>query len=130
MTTRSANPSVELEDSKWGYSDGFKVLNGWKFQDLREPDKSSEPVMAETAQYSWVNKLVSNYNAQRTGNLFPAPGPYVMQKGDVPRGAGLSVNVIDHVELDYKVPPGYSQNPKSGFGRLNYEPKDKMGYRI
>ena len=61
--------------------------------------------MAETAQYSWVNKLVSNYNAQRTGNLFPAPGPYVMQKGDVPRGAGLSVQVMDHVEMEQKTPP-------------------------
>lgn len=105
-------------------------MNGWKFQDLREPDKASEPVMAETAQYSWVNKLVSNYNAQRTGNLFPAPGPYVMQKGDVPRGAGLSVNVIDHVELDYKVPPGYAQNPRHGFGRLNHGVKDKLGFNI
>jgi hypothetical protein len=79
-------------------------LNGWKFQDLREPDKASEPIMAETAQYSWVNKLVSNYNAQRTGNLFPAPGPYVLQKGDVPRGPGLNVNVLEHVELEQKTP--------------------------
>ena len=63
--------NAKLEDSKWGYSDGFKIQNGWKFQDLREPDKSSEPIMAETAQYSWVNKLVNNYNSQRTGNLFP-----------------------------------------------------------
>jgi len=34
-----------------------------------------------------------------------APGPYVMQKGDVPRGAGLSVKVMDHVELEQKTPP-------------------------
>jgi len=109
----SRGRNAKLEDSRWGYSDGFKILNGWKFQDLREPDKASEPIMAETAQYSWVNKLVSNYNAQRTGNefpnklgnMFPAPGPYVMQKGDVPRGAGLSVQVMDHVEMEQKTPP-------------------------
>lgn len=63
--------------------------------------------MAETAQYSWVNQLVNNYNSQRTGNLFPAPGPYVLKKGDVPRGAGLSVKTMEHVEMDYAAPSGY-----------------------
>ena len=48
----------------------------------------------------------------------------------MPRGAGLSVNVIDHVELDYKVPPGYSQNPRAGFGKLNHGVKDKLGYNL
>jgi hypothetical protein len=105
----SRGRNAKLEDSKWGYSDGFKIQNGWKFQDLREPDKASEPIMAETAQYSWVNQLVSNYNAQRTGNLFPAPGPYVTQKGDVPRDAGLGVLAMDAVELQASVPSaGYA----------------------
>lgn len=133
----SRGRNAKLEDSRWGYSDGFKILNGWKFQDLREPDKASEPIMAETAQYSWVNKLVSNYNAQRTGNLFPAPGPYVMQKGDVPRGAGLSVQVMDHVEMEQKVPLGYESSDKgmkthNVLGRIAPVAvlRDKMGYRL
>ena len=92
--------------------------------------------MAETAQYSWVNKLVSNYNARRTGNMFPAPGPYVMQKGDVPRGAGLSVQVLDHVELELKVPEGYESSDKgmkthNVLGRdTTPVTRDKMGYRL
>ena len=44
--------------------------------------------------------------------MFPAPGPYVMQKGDVPRGAGLSVQVMDHVEMEQKVPHGYGSTNK------------------
>jgi hypothetical protein len=122
--------NAKLEDSKWGYSDGFKIQSGWKFQDLREPDKSSEPIMAETAQYSWVNKLVSNYNAQRTGNLFPPPGPYVMQKGDVPRGAGLSVQVLDHVELDYEPPQGYGSRNIGMRTNSTGRGIDKLGYRL
>ena len=65
-----------------------------------------------------------------------APGPYVLQKGDVPRGAGLSVNVIDHVELDYKVPSGYgpeNMTYEKGFrtyntsGRIGFMPSGKKG---
>lgn len=120
--------NAKLEDSKWGYSDGFKIRNGWKFQDLREPDKASEPIMAETAQYSWVNKLVSNYNSQRTGNMFPAPGPYVIQKGDVPRNAGLNVQTLEHVELDYQPPVGYGG---SSVGmRTHGAGRDKLGFRL
>ena len=76
--------------------------------------------MAETAQYSWVNKLITNHNALRTGNLFPAPGPYVLQKGDVPRGAGLSVQVMDHVEMEQKTPP----SSLNSVGKSLMQPRD------
>jgi len=78
-----------------------------------------------------LNELVIFFPvSRRLTDPAVAPGPYVLQKGDVPRGAGLSVNVIDHVELDYKVPPGYSQNPRAGFGKLNHGVKDKLGYNL
>jgi hypothetical protein len=128
-----AGTVANLKDSKWGYSDGFKILNGWEFQDLRPSDKSSEPIMAETAQYSWVNKLVSNYNAQRTGNLFPPPGPYVLPPGQVPRGAGLSVQTMEHVEMDYDGPVQMKNRESyGGFIPLKVVGKgvDKMGYAL
>jgi len=55
----------------------------------------------------------------------------------VPRGAGLSVQVMDHVELEQKVPQGYEPNDKGMMthnvvGRLAPAPvaKDKTGYRL
>lgn len=133
LGSRAGGNVAKLQDSKWGYSDGFKVLNGWEFQDLRPSDKSSEPIMAETAQYSWVNKLVTNYNAQRTGNLFPAPGPYILPPGQVPRGAGLSVQTFEHIDMDYNGPVEMAKRESyGGFipNRATGKGVDKMGYGL
>ncbi len=66
--------------------------------------------------------------------MFPAPGPYVMQKGDVPRGAGLAVQVLDHVELDYEPPSGYgatNTGMKTFAGSRGVPARvDKIGYRL
>ena len=55
----------------------------------------------------------------------------------MPRGAGLSVKVMDHVELEQKVPQGYESSDKgmmthNVLGRIAPAPvaKDKMGYRL
>ena len=61
-------------DTEWGYSDGFKIQNGWRMQDISEPDKLVVPQDLSTPQYSWKNKLATNYESKRTGNMFlPAP---------------------------------------------------------
>jgi len=55
----------------------------------------------------------------------------------VPRGAGLSVKVMDHVELEQKVPQGYESSDKgmmthNVLGRIAPAPvaKDKTGYGL
>jgi len=54
---------------------------------LREPDKLVIPQDVATPQYSWKNKLATNYEAKRTGNMFmPLPGAYELSVGNVPRG--------------------------------------------
>ncbi len=63
---------------------------GYKFQDLRVPDKSTIPVDIPTPAYSWKNKLAHVYKAKVHGDKFlPLPGGFQPQPGQVPRGGAL-----------------------------------------
>lgn len=74
-------------DSNWGGRRNFKVRNGWIYQDMRAPDKLTEPLMGSTPDYSWHNKIATNYESKRTGDKFlPLPGPYIPSTGELTRG--------------------------------------------
>lgn len=95
----SGGRNATVLDTNWGYSDGFKTQRGWKFQDLREPDKLVVPQDVATPQYSWKNKQAVNYEAKRTGNKFmPLPGAFELSVGGVPRGQSMNVQEIGNAE--------------------------------
>jgi len=74
-------------DSAWGGRRNTKTQRGWKWQDLRAPDKRHEPSLGSTPHYSWNNKLATVFEAKRTGSLFlPLPGGYGPEMRDIPRG--------------------------------------------
>lgn len=77
-------------DRYWDQNTNFKVSHGWVYQDLRAPDRSIEPYLGATPQYSWLNRVATVYNAKSTGNKFlPSPGEYAAQPGSVPRGGSI-----------------------------------------
>lgn len=74
-------------DSNWGGRRRFKVSNGWIYQDLRAPDKLTEPLMGATPDYSWHNKLATVYESKHTGDKFlPLPHGYIPSPGELTRG--------------------------------------------
>jgi hypothetical protein len=74
-------------DSNWGGRRNFKVRHGWVYQDMRQPDARTEPLLGSMPGYSWQNKLAVNYQSKRTGDKFlPLPGPYVPSPGETIRG--------------------------------------------
>lgn len=75
-------------NGNWGGSRDFKVSNGWKYQDLRVPDRRMEPITGNIPSYMWNNQVATVYEARRTGeNFLPVPGEYRLAVGEVPRGA-------------------------------------------
>ena len=74
-------------DSNWGGRRDFRTNYGWTFQDARAEDRRVEPIVGETPQYSWNNKIATIYEARRTGDKFlPLPGPYIINRGEIARG--------------------------------------------
>lgn len=64
----------------------FKYREGYIFQDMRAPDKSTEPLMGATPDYSWHNRLATVYDAKRRGDKFlPLPGGYALEANQVLR---------------------------------------------
>lgn len=88
----SGGGPARLIDSNWGGRRHFKYREGYIFQDMRAPDKSTEPLTGATPDYSWHNRLATCYNAKRSGDKFlPLPGGYelgpnqVLRSGTYPR---------------------------------------------
>lgn len=86
--TSGGGPARTL-DSRWERK-SFKTQHGWRFQDMRMPDKSMDPVVGSTGRGSWYNKIATIYEAKVTGNNFlPLPGafgPNAMTRGSqIPR---------------------------------------------
>ena len=72
----------------WGGKRDFQKGNIWRYQDLRVADRRMEPIMGDTPQYLWHNKIATVYEARRTGqNFLPVPGEYAISPGEVPRGS-------------------------------------------
>ena len=54
---------------------------------MRAPDKLTTPIMGATPDYSWHNKIATNYESKHTGDKFlPLPGPYIPSPGEMTRG--------------------------------------------
>lgn len=89
------DPSARVLDSDLVNNTSFKCANGWRYQDLRVPDRRYETQTGETPRYSWYNKIATAYEARRTGEMFlPLPGEYRLADGDVPRG-GQTPRIIE-----------------------------------
>lgn len=81
-----------LIDTNWGGRRDFSTQRGWVFQDLRPEDRSIEPLLGELPQYSWRNRVATNYNAVRTGDKFlPLPHGYSLGPDDIARGGAYPV---------------------------------------
>lgn len=105
--------TLEFSLASRGYPNrGFKTVHGWRYQDLRAPDTTLEPVMGSTGRYDWYNKIATVYEAKRTGDLFlPLPGPYgptnMTRGSQVPR----ITDVISPTDLYTNI--GDTRNPPS-----------------
>jgi len=66
-------------DTNWGGRRRFETSHGWRYQDLRVPDKRIEPVLGAMPQYSWHNRIATVNNARTTGNLFTVPRGGVLE---------------------------------------------------
>ena len=74
-------------DENWDLKQTLKTSHGWRYQDIRCPDRTIEPYLGAAPQYGWLNQVATIYNAKSTGNKFlPAPGGYAPGPDDVPRG--------------------------------------------
>lgn len=79
-TTHGMGASVI--DKKWTGQRDFKISHGWKYQDIRTPDKRYEPVNLG------YNAVPETYDVKVRGNAFlPVPLPQGYTIGDaIPRG--------------------------------------------
>ncbi len=101
-------PAARVSDSNWGGRKSFKHAYGWSYQDLRAPDKLTEPYMGSMPQYSWRNKLASVYNAKTTGDLFPIPnGGLINPPTDLLYRGGMYPRITDIVSGNDE-PPSFT----------------------
>lgn len=73
-------------DSNW-LGRERRLAHGFKYQDLRAPDKRFEPIHMGAPGYEFDNRIATMYDIRRPGDQFlPLPGPYQITPGEVPRG--------------------------------------------
>lgn len=99
-------------DSNWGGRRNFKVRHGYIFQDMRVPDKRTEPLLGSTPNYSYNNKLATVYEAKTRGDKFlPLPGGYLPSPGELTRGGAFPhIRSVDRGTL----PPGSQMTNELG----------------
>lgn len=117
----SKGGQARVNDSNWQSGRQFKTSHGWVIEDLRAEDRLHEPLMGSGPQYSWRNKIATNYNAMRTGEQFlPLPGGYNPSPGEISRGAIVpEITSLEEGSIpagSYKPVVG-TQNIQSGFIR-------------
>lgn len=87
-------------DSNWGGRRRFDTSHGWRYQDMRVPDRRIEPVLGSTPRYSWYNKIAQVNHAKETGRLFTIPkGGILGGANGVTRG-GMYPRITDVVGGD------------------------------
>ena len=85
----SGGPAYTV-DSNWGGRRNFKTRHGYIYQDLREPDKSTEAILGSTPAFSYKHKVASVFEAKRTGEKFlPLPQGYKPMNNQIPRGGAF-----------------------------------------
>ena len=113
----------------------MKINHGWRYQDLRAPDKSLGERMGSTGRFDWYNRVANIYEAKRTGELFlPLPGGYqpgdgVPRGGQVPRIVATDVPMAPNAdakqiaEVDGNEIVGYQCTDKNG--KVLFTPRDQ-----
>ncbi len=108
-------------DSNWGGRRRFETAHGWRYQDMRAPDKRVEPVMGATPQYGWRNRIATVNRARTTGDLFPIPAGGILQGPNGVSRGGQYPRVTDVVAGD--TTPGFTNiSSSSGSSNPNYKP--------
>lgn len=87
--TSGGGPAATKQQIRQYYPPERSVV-GVRYQDVRAPDKTLEPIMGSTGRYDWYNRVANVYQAKVTGDMFlPLPGPFkptsVTRGGQVPR---------------------------------------------
>ena len=109
-------------DSFWGGRRNFETQRGWRYQDIRAPDKRHEPALGSTPHYSWNNKIATCLEAKRTGSLFlPLPGGYGPEMRDIPRG-GQVPYVVDVVGGNLSTSEINDLGVPGTEGEINFKP--------
>jgi hypothetical protein len=77
--------SAQQLSYNWELERPLTAKVGYRYQDVRAPDKKSETIMGTTPKYPWKNQVYSVFSAKTTGDSFlPSPGGYPIR--DQPRG--------------------------------------------
>lgn len=85
--TSGGGPAHTVEEIRH-YHPADKTVSGFRYQDLRAPDKSLGPILGSTGRYDWYNRVANIYQAKITGDMFlPLPGPF--QPTSVTRGSQM-----------------------------------------
>ena len=87
-------------DTNWGGHRRFETSHGWRYQDMRVPDRRIEPVLGTTPRYSWYNKIATVNNSKNTGKLFAIPPGGVMSGPNGVTRGGMYPRVTDVVGGD------------------------------
>lgn len=87
-------------DSNWGGRRRFETSHGWRYQDIRVPDRRIEPVLGQLPKYSWYNKIATVNNARNTGKLFSIPAGGIMGGANGVTRGGMYPRVTDVVGGD------------------------------
>jgi len=86
----SGGGSSRVLDSNWGGRRRFETSHGWRYQDVRVPDRRLEPVLGEMPQYNWHNRIATVNNAKSTGSMFTVPRGGVLEgPSGVVRGGNM-----------------------------------------
>lgn len=96
----SGGGPAKVIDSNWGGRRRFETSHGWRYQDMRVPDRRIEPVLGTTPRYSWYNKIAEVRHAKDTGKLFAIPPGGVMGGPNGITRGGMYPRVTDVVGGD------------------------------
>lgn len=67
--------SAQQLSYNWELERPLTAKVGYRYQDVRAPDKKSETIMGTTPKYPWKNQVYSVFTAKTTGDSFlPSPG--------------------------------------------------------
>lgn len=100
----SGGGPATVVDKRWNGQRDFKISHGWKYQDVRTPDKRYEPL---NMGYNTVPEVI---RVRPTGNAFlPAPGPFQLGEA-IPRGGATPDVVATVAETGGQLTQGYQAN--------------------
>jgi len=119
-------------DTNWGGKRDMKTSVGWVTQDIRAVDRSFYPILGETPQYAWRNKIANVERQSRTGELFKYSPPGLITqptgpiRGGVPkvvdRAGGGEVSLYDVIDAGFDRSQFIGQRERSNLKPLKGRP--------